>query len=149
MGKTLRSTSKSLVRIPQHPTQGLSPTLKLCTTEHQPFDEALDRTVIALREQALVSEQTIAERRRNVPNKVHDLLADLLERQRATEISLSTAEMAAAEAIETDSENAESCERFDFGVGVLKLTSEPDSRHGRCGAEPTARGGHEGGTDGR
>jgi hypothetical protein len=54
--------------------------------------------VIALREQALVSEQTIAERRRNVPSKVHDLLADLLERQRAAEISLSAAEMAAAEA---------------------------------------------------
>jgi hypothetical protein len=71
--------------------------------EHLPFDEALDRTVIALREQALVSEQTIAERRRNVPSKVHGLLADLLERQRAAEISLSVAEMAAAEAGGVDS----------------------------------------------
>ncbi|KIM21730.1 hypothetical protein M408DRAFT_333274 [Serendipita vermifera MAFF 305830] len=68
--------------------------------KHLPFDEALDRTVIALREQALVSEQTIAERRRTVPSKVHDLLADLLERQRAAEISLSAAEVAASEGID-------------------------------------------------
>ena len=59
--------------------------------------------MIALREQALVSEQTIAERRRNVPSKVHDLLADLLERQRAAEISLSAAEIAAEEAAGADS----------------------------------------------
>ncbi|CAG7848086.1 SubName: Full=Uncharacterized protein {ECO:0000313/EMBL:CCA66955.1} [Serendipita indica DSM 11827] len=53
-----------------------------------PFDEALDRTVIALREQSLVSEQTIAERRRTVPAKVQELLVDLLERQRAAEKAL-------------------------------------------------------------
>lgn len=58
--------------------------------KHLPFDEALDRTVIALREQSLVSEQTIAERRRTVPVKVQDLLADLLERQRAAETPLIT-----------------------------------------------------------
>lgn len=46
--------------------------------------------MIALREQSLVSEQTIAERRRTVPAKVHDLLVDLLERQRAAETPLVT-----------------------------------------------------------
>ena len=78
--------------------------------EHLPFDEALDRTVIALREQALVSEQTIADRRRTVPSRVHDLLADLLERQRAAEISISAAELAASEAI-----NEKEVDNADFG----------------------------------
>jgi hypothetical protein len=59
-----------------------------CNTGHLPFDEVLDRTVTALREQSLVSEQTIAERRRNVPSQVRNLLVDLLERQRAAEVPL-------------------------------------------------------------
>jgi hypothetical protein len=103
MARTLRNTSKSLVRALNLITQLQGLTLRTSPIEHLPFDEALDRTVIALREQALVSEQTIADRRRNVPSKVHDLLADLLERQRAAEISLSAAEMAAAEAAGADS----------------------------------------------
>ena len=56
--------------------------------ERLPFDEALDRTVIALREQSLVSEQTIVEQRRTVPTKVQELLEDLLERQRSAEKTL-------------------------------------------------------------
>lgn len=42
----------------------------------------------ALHEQALVSEQTIAERRRTVPYKVQELFADLLEREREAEMPL-------------------------------------------------------------